>query len=179
MEHTSIYADRVVHPDISVVVNTLTAGGHILEKAARNPGYLLLHTSRYDEFGTTLKYCFLISEGRLTEEQMTKSKPLQTASGQIELYSNYIGNKANRGKGEHVDPSGQVYEHLPSDWGELAPMAVYRTAIRGMDDPLVRKYPLMLLSPHPRYRSHSTFWNHPWLRDHIYHHRVWISPADA
>lgn len=113
------------------------------------------------------------------EDQMTEGKPFPTASGKIEVRSSYIANEANRGKGEHPDPSGRVYECLPSDWGELADMPVYRTAVRGMDDPLVRKYPLMLLSPHPRYRSHSTFWNHPWLRDHIYRHRVWISPADA
>jgi anaerobic dimethyl sulfoxide reductase subunit A len=51
--------------------------------------------------------------------------------------------------------------------------------VRGMDDPLTKNYPLMLLSPHPRYRVHYLFWNHPWLREHVYRHRVWISPADA
>ncbi|MFC2021270.1 molybdopterin-dependent oxidoreductase [Chloroflexota bacterium] len=113
------------------------------------------------------------------EEQMTEGKSFQTASGKIEVYSEYVGNKANQGKDEHVDSFGQLYEHLPSNWGELAPMAVYRTTVRGMDDPLVKKYPLMLLSPHPRYRNQSAYWNHPWLRDHIYRHRVWISPSDA
>src|SRR4030042_6022150 len=62
--------DRIKHPDIAIAINTLTSGGHLLGKAARNPGYILIHTSRYDEFGKTLKYCFLISEDRLTEEQI-------------------------------------------------------------------------------------------------------------
>lgn len=74
MAHTSINEDRTISPDISVAINTLTTGGHLLKKAARNPGYILLHTSRYDEFGTTLKYCFLISEEHLTEEQIQGAK---------------------------------------------------------------------------------------------------------
>ena len=74
MEHTSINEDRTIRPDISIAINTLTTGGHLLEKAVRNPGYILLHTSRYDEFGTTLKYCFLISEDRLTDEQIQGAK---------------------------------------------------------------------------------------------------------
>ena len=74
MEHTSTNEESTIRPDISVAINTLTTGGHLLEKAARNPGYILLHTSRYDEFGTTLKYCFLISEDRLTDEQIQGAK---------------------------------------------------------------------------------------------------------
>jgi anaerobic dimethyl sulfoxide reductase subunit A len=58
-------------------------------------------------------------------------------------------------------------------------MPIYKPKVRGMDDPLVKKYPLMLLSPHCRYRVHYLFYNHPWLRDHIYRHRVWISTTDA
>jgi anaerobic dimethyl sulfoxide reductase subunit A len=37
----------------------------------------------------------------------------------------------------------------------------------------------MLLSPHGRYRVHYLFWDHPWLKDHVYRHRVWISTTDA
>jgi anaerobic dimethyl sulfoxide reductase subunit A len=48
-----------------------------------------------------------------------------------------------------------------------------------MDDPLVKKYPLMLLAAHGRYRVHYLFWEHPWLRGQVYQHRVWISTTDA
>jgi anaerobic dimethyl sulfoxide reductase subunit A len=37
----------------------------------------------------------------------------------------------------------------------------------------------MLLAAHARYRVHYLFWEHPWLKDHVYRHRVWISSADA
>lgn len=59
-----------MRPNISIAINTLTTGGHILKKAARNPGYVLIHTLLSDVFGTTLRYCFLISEDCLTEEQI-------------------------------------------------------------------------------------------------------------
>ena len=58
-------------------------------------------------------------------------------------------------------------------------MPVYRPAVRGMEDPLTEKFPLYLLTPHSRYRVHYLFWNHPWLRQDVYHHRVWMSLADA
>jgi anaerobic dimethyl sulfoxide reductase subunit A len=51
--------------------------------------------------------------------------------------------------------------------------------IRGLDDPMVKEYPLMLLTSHSRYRVHYVFWDHPWLRNHVYRHRVWINVADA
>jgi len=113
------------------------------------------------------------------DEKIKEGKPFRTGSGKIELYSSYIANEANRGKSEHYDPLGQLYDNVPSDWGSLTPMAVYQTAVRGMDDPLVKNYPLMLLAPHCRYRVHYLFWEHPWLRDQVYQHRVWISTTDA
>lgn len=113
------------------------------------------------------------------DEQLREGKPFRTESGKIEFYFNYIANEINRGKGEHFDPLGRVYENLPSDWGDLTPLPTFQTMVRGMDDPLVKDYPLMLLSPHPRYRVHYLFWNQPWLRDYVYRHRVWISPTDA
>jgi len=113
------------------------------------------------------------------DEQIKEGKPFKTKSGKIELYCDYVANETNRGKGEHYDPFGRLYESLASDWGALTPSPVYQPAVRGMDDPLVRKYPLMLLTPHGRYRVHYLFWEHPWLRGQVYQHRVWISTTDA
>jgi len=113
------------------------------------------------------------------DEQIKQGKPFKTGSGRIELYSTYIADRANRGKGTHYDSFGRLYDNLPSDWGDLTPSAVYRSPVRGMDDPLVKRYPLMLVCPHCRYRVHYLFWDHPWLRGHLYQHRIWISPADA
>jgi anaerobic dimethyl sulfoxide reductase subunit A len=113
------------------------------------------------------------------DEQIRKGQPFQTASGKIEFYSSYLADEKNRGKGAHRDKLGRINENLPGDWGDLTAMPVYQKPVRGMDDPLVHHYPLMLLSPHPRYRVHYLFWNHPWLQDHVNRHRVWINPVDA
>jgi len=113
------------------------------------------------------------------DEQMKKGKPFDTESGKIEFYSGYVANEVNRGKGEHYDPLGRVYDFLPSDWGNLTSTMAYEKAVRGMDDPLVQQYPLMLICPHARYRAHYLFWEHHWLRGHVYQHRVWMSTVDA
>lgn len=113
------------------------------------------------------------------DEQIKEGKPFRTGSGKIELYSKYIADEANRGKGEHLDATGRLYENLPADWGDMTPSPTYMTMPRGMDDPLTRKYPLFLLTSHSRYRVHYLFWEHPWLRNHVYRHRVWINAADA
>ena len=75
--------------------------------------------------------------------------------------------------------SGRLYDNLPSDWGDMTPLPTYRDMPRGMDDELTRKYPLFLLTSHSRYRVHYLFWEHSWLRNHVYRHRVWINAADA
>ncbi len=113
------------------------------------------------------------------ETQIKEGKPFNTESGKIEIYSRYLADEANRGKGEHYDARGSLYEYIPSDWGSLTPMPVYQDAVRGMDDPMVKKYPLQVVTPPGRYRVHSLFWTNPWLRNQVYQHRVWISVADA
>ena len=113
------------------------------------------------------------------DEQIKEGKPFQTKSGKIEFFNEYLASEANRGKGEHYDHSGRLIDNLAGDWGSLTPHAVYRKTVKGMDDPLTRKYPLMVMAPHARYRVHYLFWEQPWLRNHVYQHRVWISPTDA
>lgn len=113
------------------------------------------------------------------DAQIKRGEPFNTQSGKIELYSHYIANEENRGKGEHFDHKGRPYDNLPADWTEMTPYPTYKALTRGLDDPMTEKYPLILLTPHSRYRVHSLFWEHDWLRNHVYRHRVWINAADA
>jgi anaerobic dimethyl sulfoxide reductase subunit A len=113
------------------------------------------------------------------DPQIKEGKPFRTLSGKIEFYSKYVADEGNRGKGEHFDHTGRLIDNLAGDWGSLTPYAVYQKMVRGMDDPLTKKYPLMVMAPHARYRVHYLFWEHPWLRNHVYQHRVWISVTDA
>lgn len=63
---TVVYEVHEDKPTIITAVNTLTTAGFVLSSATRNPGNIILHTYRYDEFGTIQKYCFLISEDLIT-----------------------------------------------------------------------------------------------------------------
>ena len=113
------------------------------------------------------------------DAQLKEGKPFRTQSGKIEFYSRHIANEENRGKGRHLDHSGRPYDNLAADWGEMTPYPTYRAMPRGIDDPLTSDYPLMLLTSHCRYRVHYLFWEHNWLRNHTYRHRVWINAVDA
>jgi anaerobic dimethyl sulfoxide reductase subunit A len=113
------------------------------------------------------------------DDQMKEGKPFNTKSGKVELYSELVADEANRGKGEHYDAFGRSYGNLPADWGTMTPSPTYMNTIRGMDDPMAKDYPLMLLTSHSRYRVHYVFWDHPMLRNHVYRHRVWINVSDA
>ncbi len=112
-------------------------------------------------------------------DQIRHGKPFKTKSGKIEIFSEYVADESNRGKGEHYDTFGRAYDNLPADWGTMTPHPTYMTTIRGMNDPMTKAYPLMLLTSHCRYRVHSLFWEHNWLRNHVYRHRIWLNTADA
>jgi anaerobic dimethyl sulfoxide reductase subunit A len=151
------------------------------------------YAERYKRAGVTLPTWEKFSRGEFvnTDELFTdqppesygrkidKEKPFRTESGKIEFYSRYLADEANRGKGRHYDAHGSLYQYIPSDWGSLTPKATYQEAVRGMNDPLVKTYPLLVITPPGRYRVHSMFWTNPWLKDQVYQHRIWVSITDA
>ncbi|MBI4330278.1 MAG: molybdopterin-dependent oxidoreductase [Chloroflexi bacterium] len=112
-------------------------------------------------------------------DEISQGKAFKTGSGKVEVHSAYIADGSNRGKSQHLDPLERPYNFLQNDWGDMPPMPAYRPGVRGMDDALAGEYPLMLLTTHSRYRVNSWLWETPWLRDHVYQHRVWINAADA
>jgi anaerobic dimethyl sulfoxide reductase subunit A len=58
------------------------------------------------------------------------------------------------------------------------PIPKYISTWEDRSDPLIQKYPLQLLSPHPKNRVHSELFKVDWLRE-IEPHRAWINPVDA
>ena len=58
------------------------------------------------------------------------------------------------------------------------PIPKYVPTWENRDDPLMEKYPLQLLTPHPRVRVHSTLQNVDWLVE-VDPHVMWINPVDA
>lgn len=111
-------------------------------------------------------------------EEIEEGKPFATQSGKLELYSQLLADEEQRGEVHH-DHLGRLIDNIPNDWRDLQPLPVYQPASRGLEDALAQKYPLMMLTPHSRYRVHSLFWTVPWLRGDVYRHGVWLSVVDA
>lgn len=99
-----------------------------------------------------------------------KGKELGTYSGKIEFVSQ------------------SLLKHTPDD-DERPPLVHYIPSWEGHQSDLAKKYPLQLISPHPRFSFHTQHDSHvPWLSD-IPGHRIWkdgydyqvirIHPTDA
>jgi anaerobic dimethyl sulfoxide reductase subunit A len=79
-------------------------------------------------------------------------------------------------------PSGkiEIFSQRAADLNNPAcpPIPKYLSTKEDRFDPMTEKYPLQLLTPHPRNRVHSELYLVPWLRE-VEEHRVWINTVDA
>lgn len=83
--------------------------------------------------------------------------PFDTPSGKIEIFSQRVADM---------------------DKPDAPPIPKYLPTPEDRNDPLREKYPLQLLTPHPRNRVHSEMYLVPWLRE-VEPHCMWINPGDA
>ncbi|MCL5961557.1 MAG: molybdopterin-dependent oxidoreductase [Chloroflexi bacterium] len=111
-------------------------------------------------------------------DEIQEGKPFSTKSGKFEPCCDILDSEQERGQ-LHSDHLGRIIDNLPNDWRSMQPIPVYQPAVHGFEDPLVKEYPLMMLTPHSRYRVHTVFWNVEWLKGDVYRHGVWLSIADA
>jgi anaerobic dimethyl sulfoxide reductase subunit A len=81
----------------------------------------------------------------------------RTPSGKIEIYSQRVAELNN---------------------SLCPPIPKYVSTKEDLNDPLIEKYPLQLLTPHAKNRIHSTMYKVDWLRE-IEPHRAWINPVDS
>ena len=86
-----------------------------------------------------------------------KNNPFPTLSGKIEIYC----------------------EHMAElDIPNMPAIPKYLSHEEHYDAPLAKKYPLQLLTPHNKRRTHSSLNMIPWLKE-VEPHMVWINPTDA
>jgi anaerobic dimethyl sulfoxide reductase subunit A len=86
-----------------------------------------------------------------------ENHPFETPSGKIEIFS---------------QRAADIRHPL------CPPIPKYMSTSEDRSDPLAQKYPLQLITPHPRNRVHSELYKVEWLRE-TEPHRVWINPKDA
>ena len=115
----------------------------------------------YDSFKTAGFYQPQLPKDYVAFEPQLKDpehNPFPTPSGKIEIFSQRIAD-FNR----------------PD---VLPPIPKYVETWDGISDPKRERYPLQLITIHPRNRVHSQLYNVRWLRD-IEPHAAWLNPADA
>ncbi|KKN00004.1 hypothetical protein LCGC14_1142160 [marine sediment metagenome] len=86
-----------------------------------------------------------------------ENNPFGTPSGKIEIFSQRIA--------DINDPNNPPIPKYLSRWEDR-------------NDPLTEKYPLQLLSPHPKNRVHSELFLVEWLKE-VEPHIAWINSIDA
>ena len=125
----------------------------------KNPEYAQ-YIKDYDTFKRDGIYRIEMEEPYIAFKKQIEdpeNNPFNTPSGKIEIFSQRVA--------DLNDPN-------------CPPVPKYLTTWEDRNDPLIEKYPLQLLSPHPRVRAHSTLQNVDWLVE-VEPHAVWINPADA
>jgi len=86
-----------------------------------------------------------------------ENNPFPTLSGKIEIYCEYIAEKNNP---------------------LMPPIPKYLSHDEHYDSLKAKQYPLQLITPHNKRRTHSTLENIPWLKE-VDDHVVWINTVDA
>ncbi len=96
--------------------------------------------------------------------QIEDGVPFQTASGKIEILSTSLANITDWTKTRYGYPIPAIPKWI-EPWESL-------------NHPKAKDFPFHLVSPHPRWRTHSIFNNIPWLRE-TFEQEVTINASDA
>jgi len=97
-------------------------------------------------------------------DQIEKGLPFQTPSGRIEILSTVLA---------------QTPDFTRTQYGYFIPaIPKWIEPWESLNSPKTKQFPFHLISPHPRWRTHSIFNNIPWLRE-TYEQEVTINASDA
>lgn len=119
----------------------------------------------WDEFKKRGVYKFVLSRPHVAfQDQIEKGVPFETASGKIEILSSELA--------KITDWTRTRYGyHIPAIPKWIEPW-------EGRNDPKAAEYPFQMITPHPRWRTHSIFNNIPWLRE-TFSQETTVNAADA
>ncbi|MCL2830663.1 MAG: molybdopterin-dependent oxidoreductase [Betaproteobacteria bacterium] len=119
----------------------------------------------WEEFKKRGVYKFVFDTPHVAfEEQIQQGEPFETPSGKIEIFSTTLARVKDWTKTQY----GYPIPAIPK-WIE---------PFESLNHPMTKEYPFHMVSPHPRWRTHSIFHNIPWLRE-TYQQEVTINASDA
>ncbi len=122
-------------------------------------------TMSWEEFKSRGVYKFEFKQPLVAfREQIEQGKPFQTPSGKIEIFSTTLA---------------KVTDWTKTQWGYAIPaIPKWIEPFESLNHPLAKIYPFHMITPHPRWRTHSIFNNIPWLRE-TYQQEITLNAADA
>ena len=110
-------------------------------------------------------YKFILSEPHVAfRAQVEQGVPFQTASGKIEIFSGQLAQITDWTRTQYGYPIPAIPKWI-EPWESL-------------NSPKTATHPFHLISPHPRWRTHSIFNNIPWLRE-TFSQEVTMNASDA
>ena len=98
------------------------------------------------------------------QEQIEEGKPFATPSGKIEIFSTQLATVRDFRETQFGYPIPYIPKWI-EPWESL-------------NHPKAQQYPFHMVTPHPRWRTHSIFNNIPWLRE-TYDQEITINASDA
>ena len=122
-------------------------------------------TMSWEEFKQRGVYKFKLPRIQVAfQDNVEKGVPWPTMSGKIEIFSTVLG---------------KVRDWKKTQYGEEIPaIPKWIEPFESLNHPLTEKYPYHMITPHPRWRTHSIFHNIPWLRE-TYEQEITINAEDA
>lgn len=122
-------------------------------------------TMSWEEFKKHGVYKFVFKRPLVAfRDQIVKGEPFETNSGKIEIFSPYLA---------------EIDDWTKTQYGyAIPPIPKWIEPFESLNSPLTKDYPFHLISPHPRWRTHSIFHNIPWLRE-TYDQELTLNASDA
>jgi anaerobic dimethyl sulfoxide reductase subunit A len=126
-------------------------------------------TMSWEEFKSTGSYKFKLDRPHVAFQDIVESRmqngQWQTPSGKIEIFSTKLAQTADFTRTAWGYPIPAIPKWIePWEWlGEKEK---------------IKKHPFHMISPHPRWRTHSIFHNIPWLRE-TYDQELTMNASDA
>mgnify|MGYP000114245680 CR=1 FL=1 len=119
----------------------------------------------WDEFKANGVYKFLLDRPHVAfRDQIEKGKPFETPSGKIEIFSSKLAATRDWTKTQFGYPIPLIPRYIPA-WESL-----------NVDK--AETYPFHMVTPHPRWRTHTIYNNLGWLRE-TYDQEITINADDA